>query len=401
MAALAHGGPVSAFTVAPKAPLGTQHSRSLPHSPTEQASRTRSKTFQPTVNKVSASVLLAGAAARVGSRRLQLRSRMSVLNQRRSSELASEVQTLEREAAELRAVAAELEEAKVAEESAKRRRIFAVFDSDASGTISASELQRGMREQFGIELNDGCSEYIIKNFDKTGKGVLDYEEFEVDSVRAALERKWAGEESEMRTSEEETFAGANLDDGLLVRLCCVLAYIVPVMDGIVYSLPLCLIFPQLVQVVTPILELSNLVESVPFGPIITFCIMQYLSRREWVPDLLRYNLCQAVDIDIRVCLFGLFLKFAAWVAGIVVPFTDEVIENGMITTVATSAGITSVWVGLLVGVVAFFPFIASVIYSITWSLLGHFPRNIPMVSEEAERVMRLPTEGSSDDNEHA
>lgn len=315
----------------------------------------------------------------------------------------SEAASLEEAAARLRAEAAEFE-------AERRQRFFSEFDVNGSGGVDAAELQLGMKQRLAIKLEESTARYLLSLFDKNRSGELEFEEFDLKLLQSAALASIRDEEEvlakqqaeDQREADEKTVAnlpGENQEDGLWVRLACALAYLLPVLDGILYGLPLCLIFPQLLTVYAPLALLMNLLEQIPFGSLIIFVIMQYLSRQQWVPALLRYNLCQAVDLDVRICLFGLFLQLAPMLAGAFVPLSEEFIEAGIISTIPTGYAILLGFVGLGLATLVFLPFIASIIYSITWSIFGYVPRSIPMVSQEAERIMGLPQEETDKDKD--
>lgn len=332
------------------------------------------------------------------------RSRRHAAARKAQQTTESEAASLEQAAARLRAEAAEFE-------AERRQRCFSEFDVNGSGGVDAAELQLGMKECLAIKLEASTARYLLSLFDKNLSGELEFEEFDLKLLQSAALARMRDEEEalakqqaeEQREAEEkaavsssETLPGENQDDGLLVRLACALAYLLPVLDGILYGLPLCVIFPPLLTVFAPLTVLMTLLEQIPFGSLIFFVVLQYLSRQQWVPALLRYNLCQAVDLDIRICLFGLFLQLAPMLAGAFVPLSEETIEAGMITVVPTTPAILLVCVGILLATLVFLPFIASIIYSIIWSIFGYVPRSIPMVSQEAERIMGLPQETGKD-----
>lgn len=360
--------------------------------------------LQLAASKASMSILVAGTcfARKARCRRgVAVGKAASVIQQQTAK---TEAASLEQAAARLRAEAAEFE-------AERRRRCFSEFDVDGSGGIDVVELQLGMKRRLAMELKASTARTLLSFFDKNLSGELEFDEFDLKLLQStALARdreedlakkqaeKESGAEEKAAIESPQTLPGENQDDGLLVRLACALAYLLPVLDGLQYGLPLCAVFPQLLAIVAPLAVLLSSLEQIPFGSLIFFLVIQYLSRQQWVPALLRYNLCQAVDLDIRICLFGLFLQLAPMLVEAFVPLSEESIEAGMITTQPTTFAILLVCLGILLATLVFLPFIVSIIYSITWSMFGYVPRSIPMVSQEAERIMGLPQETGKDNN---
>uniref|UniRef100_A0A0D9VAE3 EF-hand domain-containing protein n=1 Tax=Leersia perrieri TaxID=77586 RepID=A0A0D9VAE3_9ORYZ len=57
------------------------------------------------------------------------------------------------------------------------RRVFAAFDRDADGKISAAELRLCMKAALGDDISDEEAEELVSSADTDGDGMLDEEEF--------------------------------------------------------------------------------------------------------------------------------------------------------------------------------------------------------------------------------
>lgn len=265
-----------------------------------------------------------------------------------------------------------------------------------------------MLDSLGIDIDEGGSSFLLAKFDKSGSGELDLEEFDVKLFQGALEIKRledrakkedeqarqsrtqdAGDSLDMTTDQEDILDGSH-DDSIVVRLGSALAYLLPLTDGAKFGLPLCILFPDVSTLVQPLLSLEALVDTVPFGSLAAFILLQYLSRQQQVPTLMRYNFAQAIDLDLRICLLSLFSQLAPLVIGAFVPLTEETITEGIIDDSFTPAALVFACVAVILATLVFLPFIACVMYSIICSMLGYAPRGIPVISQEAERAMGLP-----------
>ncbi|KAL6613792.1 hypothetical protein ACP70R_036062 [Stipagrostis hirtigluma subsp. patula] len=82
--------------------------------------------------------------------------------------------------------------------SGEFRRVFASFDKDGDGRISAAELRLCMKAAIGDEMSDEDLEAIMASADTDGDGLLDEEEF----VRLAQEMEAGQEEEKCRWLKE-------------------------------------------------------------------------------------------------------------------------------------------------------------------------------------------------------
>lgn len=142
------------------------------------------------------------------------------------------------------------------------------------------------------------------------------EAFDAELARVIAERRQ--QETRKRVQEREAQAVVqavretawvepvmgNDDRSTGARILASLAYVLPLIDSIQYGLPLV----QALPIFSPLLALlaipSVIVNSVPFGigNIILFGVWLFLSRRPEYPWLVRYNLLQAVYLNVAFWL---------------------------------------------------------------------------------------------------
>ena len=99
-----------------------------------------------------------------------------------------EIQRLRSMAAKLRAEAANLEAEKAQQLSDAAEKVFRRFDTNQDGTVSIEELKTGLEKSLKLELSDKRVAELMKEFDDSGDGVLQLDEFVgVDQFRNRLE----------------------------------------------------------------------------------------------------------------------------------------------------------------------------------------------------------------------
>jgi len=329
------------------------------------------------------------------------------------SNLPSEMEVLQSEVARLREEARVLEVAQASAKEDRRRAIFTASDVDGSGGLDKEELQACMRTHFSTELDENSLDYLLEAFDNNNSGELELYEFDSDAVIHALEQRkfneiQARQQQEQRT-EAQVAAGraeaaqessaskvwndilgeGNQDDGFLVRISCALAYVLPICDGIGCAPPLYLILPQLLSITAPFVTIESFADSIPFGLLIWFLIMNHLSKQPWVPSLLRFNLSQAVRLDVRISFFTLFIKYLPDIVGFFVPLSEETINHGMIQEKLTFTYWLVILLVCLMNAVAFMLLAITVLYSVACSSAGLVPERIPFLSKEIAGFLGL------------
>mmetsp|Transcript_49410 Transcript_49410/g.143240 ORF Transcript_49410/g.143240 Transcript_49410/m.143240 type:complete len:427 (-) Transcript_49410:244-1524(-) len=305
--------------------------------------------------------------------------------------LDEEIASLQKDAAELRASVAELEEEQATINRTKKQRWFKIFNAAGAG-IDASSIRRGMKEFNGKDVDAARAEQLLHAHDRNQNGVIDLDEFDLDSFQATLEKLRAEEEANQRALLQEerqrhaqekaereiqeyysTLPGPNTDTGVLTRLGSVLAYLLPLLDGLHFALPLAQVFPALQLFFLPFLPLLQLLNVIPLGQLLVFFAMQAIAGNEELPALARFNLRQAIVLDVALFLPNILSSLVPAAAAEHIPAEVVVALGGVI----------------------FLPLLACIWYSVFFCLWGQAPRGIAYVSEAAEMGMGMVPPGRS------
>lgn len=304
---------------------------------------------------------------------------------------AAEIAALQLEAEKLRKAVADLE----ADQAMGRRREseawFKRFDTDCSGGVDVHELQRGMKEFNGKEMDTAVAERLLAALDTNRDGVLQLEEFDVRSFQASLdkivdemrtqERAALGLEEERTAKEEvkvkyetavaEYEKSLDEDAGPLANIAGALAYILPLLDCLVFGLPLLAVFPAIAPAFAFLNDVLAVIHMVPFGQFLIFIAMQALASNESVPRPVRFNLRQAISIDIA--------QFLPAIAGAAIGFASSSLNFTVPAEVILACSSA-----------VFLPTVGLILYSVLCSLVGVLPRGIPNISDSAERAIGKP-----------
>jgi hypothetical protein len=117
--------------------------------------------------------------------------------------------------------------------------------------------------------------------------------------------------------------------------------------------------------------LYTLYRAIPLGSLISFFALSFLSSNPSLNRLVRFNMQQAVALDIALFFPGaLFALYGLLASNTGVQLTPEILEMGSN--------------GVLVGMMA------SIAYASTSSLFGIVPSKIPFVSQYVEDRMITP-----------
>jgi len=302
-----------------------------------------------------------------------------------SASLEDEIAALQREAAALREGAIELEREKVEQMMLERQRWFQIFDPDGSGSIDLAGVRRGMKEFNGTELDETKAMELLQAHDANQNGVLEFEEFDPHAFQATLERMWAEERAReeaerQRKSEEEAIKQAQLeleeyystlpgnpDTSWPTRFAAVLAYALPLLDGLRFGLPLAAAEPSLAPFLYGLVPALKLLNATPFGQLLVFITMQVLAANQELPALLRFNLRQAIALDIALVIPNIIVGSGMFPLDIELPTNEMIIFSAVV----------------------FLPLLAAILYSALCNLSGTAPRSIPFFSQNAERSMGM------------
>jgi uncharacterized membrane protein len=110
------------------------------------------------------------------------------------------------------------------------------------------------------------------------------------------------------------------------RLLAALAYLLPWSDALPFGQPLFQVFPLLQWLTVPALPLALLQQAVPFGGFIFFLVL-FLAvvRNNRVPYLIRFNVLQAILVDILLILVS--LAFSVLLIPLGVDFALRTLSN--------------------------------------------------------------------------
>jgi len=191
-------------------------------------------------------------------------------------------------------------------------------------------------------------------------------------VAIAAEAKRATELAAQRQARaqggetEVVYSGEVNDDRELgTRLLSVLAYVLPLLDGLQFGLPLVIVAPFLTPLFAFLAVPNGLLDAIPFGQLIVFFGMSILSSNRELPRLLRLNLQQAIYLDISLFLPSLAFQLFGFVSG-----------GGGKVPPEISIGV-------------FVVLVLAILYSVVTTLLGQDPDGVPGISKMAkDRVDR-------------
>mmetsp|Transcript_18279 Transcript_18279/g.25756 ORF Transcript_18279/g.25756 Transcript_18279/m.25756 type:complete len:382 (-) Transcript_18279:95-1240(-) len=295
-----------------------------------------------------------------------------------------EIERLKTMAARLRAEASALEAEKADELARVAEQAFRKFDTNQDGEISLAELKQGLEKTLKTELSEKRVKALMDAFDTSGDGALQLDEFVgVDKFRNQLEAL-AREEKQLaieaqleakREAEEALLAEARMsllndaEPTTTDKLVSVLPYLFPLMDGLQFGRFL-LEGGQDNPLVIIVALLFALYKSVPFSGFIAFFALNFLSSNFGINRLVRFNMQQAIFLDIALFFPGLLLSLFTLVLG---PLGVQV------PAAFTEVGTDAVFVTLL----------AVLGYCSISSLFGIEPDKLPLISKATSD--RMPT----------
>ena len=143
------------------------------------------------------------------------------------------------------------------------------------------------------------------------------------------------------------------------RIFACLPYLLPLVEGFTFGIPLFKQVPALALAFTPLFPLLQIYDSVPFAGLVVFFALFFLVvRNESIAHFIRFNTMQAILIDIVLVLCGIGLPLFG------VSFAGEILSN-------------TVFIGL----------VAAVGYSVIQSALGRYAE-VPVISEAVYMQVR-------------
>ena len=302
----------------------------------------------------------------------------------------NEIERLKSMAQKLRAEAAALE-AERAQEYAKAAEVaFQKFDTNSDGEITFEELKAGLEKALKMELPEQRVRKLMENFDTSGDGKLQPTEFVgVEKFRNRLEQLIQEEKQQARDAEAAAKREAEMAKIAQVRMnllndkeptaqdkiISVLPYLFPLLDSLQFGRFLLVENPENPFVLVLAL-LFSLYKSIPFSGFLAFLALNVLSGNPGINRLVRFNMQQAIFLDIALFfpgLIGAVLALIATGAGVQFP------------TAFTEIGSDLIFGALLL----------TIAYASISSLVGITPNKIPLISQAVED--RMPSIDMFDD----
>ena len=236
------------------------------------------------------------------------------------------------------------------------------------------------------EISENRVKELMEVFDKSGDGALQLEEFvTVDRFRNQLEalareeKRLAGEavQESKRREQEVLMAEAKLEflnekePTTSDKIISVLPYLFPLMDGLQYGRFLLSADDAAANpFVIALALLYSLYRSIPFSGFVAFFALNFLSGNPSLNRLVRFNMQQAIFLDIALIFPSLIIGLGGFVAGAV----------GSPLSNAAGEIFSDVLFGTLLLILA---------YCAGSSLLGKEPSSIPIISQAVKE--RMPT----------
>nr|AUO68230.1 Tic20-like protein [Saccharina japonica] len=333
---------------------------------------------------------------------------------------SSEVEVAQEKAARLRetaaafrAQAAELEDKRTQERQAGAERSFNSFDSNQDGAVDIVELKAGLegplRRSFVKQLTarmgrkpdreeidariaalpggslfpDDLARKLIDTYDQNGDGLLQRSEFApTEELRTRLENMFRDQQETARQARVEerqrqmedklaaevgTGAGAvvpagGVNDGPATaadKALSALPYLLPLVDGISFAGHLFGAFPEQTAWAQPLAAVLLALRSLPFATLVGFFSLSALSGNPQVNKLVRFNMQQAINLDIALIVPGVLGALASVSLG----------QDAYKLVPLAEAGSDVVFVAML----------AAVAYSVVTSSTGSFPNKLPLL----------------------
>nr|AUO68227.1 Tic20-like protein [Saccharina japonica] len=360
----------------------------------------------PSVQQFSTSTAVARQAVRRSSPYLSMMSTGTSSEVEVAQEKAAR---LRETAAAFRAQAAELEDKRTQERQAGAERSFNSFDSNQDGAVDIVELKAGLegplRRSFVKQLTarmgrkpdreeidariaalpggslfpDDLARKLIDTYDQNGDGLLQRSEFApTEELRTRLENMFRDQqetarqarvEERQRQMEEKLAAEAGavvpaggVNDGPATaadKALSALTYLLPLVDGISFAGHLFGAFPEQTAWAQPLAAVLLALRSLPFATLVGFFSLSALSGNPQVNKLVRFNMQQAINLDIALIVPGVLGALASVSLG----------QDAYKLVPLAEAGSDVVFVAML----------AAVAYSVVTSSTGSFPNKLPLL----------------------
>lgn len=296
--------------------------------------------------------------------------------------LNDEVQRLREMAATLREEAASLEAEQKMVLSKAMENVFSRFDTNQDGKINVTELKQGLEKALKIDLPLERANQLLDAFDTNEDGALQVDEFVgVDRFRSQLDALLRKDRESAREQERLSREAAEMEQKQLVvndgpatgtdRVISVLPYLFPLLDGLQFARYFVMGNQDNPLAIAATIAYT-LYRAIPFGGLISFFALNFLSENPKINRLVRFNMQQAIFMDIALFLPAIITSLGVGLleqTGIMV-----IPEN------AVELGNDAAFVALLL----------AVSYTTVSSLLGETPNKLPGISQRVEDRMLTP-----------
>jgi hypothetical protein len=298
------------------------------------------------------------------------------------TETDNEIENLKSMAAKLRAEAASMEADKAHQMADAAERAFQKFDTNQDGVVTLQELKAGLEKNLKMELPENRVKQLLADFDKSGDGQLQVEDFAgVEQFRNRLEALARDEKArsmEMAKAAKKEEEISKLMEAQMEmindkpptntdKLVSVIPYLFPLLDSLQFAGFLVNANPE-----NPLSGLVALLftayRSIPLGGLIAYFALNFLSGNPSINRLVRFNMRQAISLDIALFFPGFLAAISAFVGqGLGLQFPPAFGELG------SDALLLTVF--------------ATIAYASISSLLGVTPDKIPLISKAVEDRM--------------
>jgi len=287
-------------------------------------------------------------------------------------------------AAQLRKEAAELEKEQAWERSQAAGMAFDKFDTNQDGQLSLDELKVALEKTFKLEVPEDRVQRLMNDFDTSGDGKLQKDEFVgIEQFRNRLESMVYEERQQEVESQKQAQKEAEISQLIesqlnlindkkpsnVDRIVSALPYLLPLMDGLSFGKFL-LTGHEDNPLVGVLALLYTVYRSIPFSGFVAFFTFSALASNLSTNRLVRFNAQQAVYLDLALFVPGLVIALAGAASSFLGLSFPPVI-------------------GELSSDAVFVTLIATIGYSTVSSLLGVTPDKVPFLSESVNK--RVPT----------
>lgn len=301
---------------------------------------------------------------------------------------AAEAAKLELQAAKLRAEADMLEKANAIKRRDTRAGdlLSGSISEDGSYRLSIEALPAKMKEVTGFECTEADAKRLAASCGREAEAdSLSFADLASVKFDAELEKIMAEAREAKALADQEAAAAArarqsaarskqsaqqnsenpavdeNDDRSMNTRVLSCLAYMLPLVDGIQFGLYVLQIVPVLAPFFALLAIPAAIVNAVPFGSVLLFAAWVILSNNTELPRLVRFNLQQAVLLDVAFFLPNLLA--AASNGGELPPEVAGFFFLGLMVVVG---------------------------YCVVRNVDGEYPDGIPLLSDTSKRILDGP-----------